>query len=223
MKVYTFFTDSHRPLLDIFIKHFPFSIDHELVVKWLPQDCPSACFGAHGWNETMRRKVEFVQQSFSEVPEGAWFLHSDCDVVLFEGWDAILQANNNAVNYDMLIQNDHMTGMCAGFFFCKNNERTRRLWRLVSDNLSDYANDQVALNYFLNLEKDLKYLPLSCEYFTYGVLQAGHWKGQSFTIPQVDRLRMVHANYTVGIDNKIELLRYVINQRAVRLSTPISS
>ena len=85
MKIYTFFTDSHKSLLDIFLKNFPYNENTELNIKWFPQECKDGSYMSDGWVSTMRRKVEYILQSLNETPEGEWFVHSDCDIVLFDG------------------------------------------------------------------------------------------------------------------------------------------
>lgn len=213
MKVYTFLTNSHKELFNIFIKHFPFKENIELVVKWMPQECASGFFMSQGWNSTMRRKVEYVIQSLNETPEGEWFVHADCDIVLFDGWEKILDEQSKA-DLDMLFQNDYDL-LCAGFFFCKSSPVTKALWNLLRDNLDKFGNDQIGLNYILQRNAEVKVGVLPAEYFTYGSFRKGTWKGEDFTIPNAANLKMVHANYTEGVENKIKLLNKVLEQKHV--------
>lgn len=213
MKFYTFLTDSHKELFNIFIKHFPFKENIELVVKWMPQECVSGSFMRPGWNNTMRRKVEYVIQSLNETPEGEWFVHSDCDIVLFDGWDAILDEQRKA-ELDMIFQNDYDL-LCAGFFFCKSTSKTKELWNALLNNLDKFGNDQIGLNYMLIDTPNIRVGVLPAEYFTYGSLRKGVWKGEDFVIPNVANLKMVHANYTEGVSNKINLLNKILYQKYV--------
>lgn len=209
MKVYTFFTDSHRKLFDIFEKQFPYA-EAELNVKWFPQECKTGSYMAEGWTSTMRKKVEYILQSLKETPENEWFVHSDCDIALFPGWTDILERNKNKV--DMMIQNDHSM-LCAGFFFCKSNVQTKLLWGRVLRDLDQFEHDQIAMNHFIKQMPDLKIGVLPDSYFTYGYFNKENWVGQEFRVPNIDDLKMFHANWTQGVDNKIKLLEEVIRQK----------
>jgi hypothetical protein len=211
MKVYTFFTDSHRKLFDIFEKNFPYK-EAELNVKWFPQECNTGSYMTDGWISTMKRKVEYILQSLEETPEGEWFVHSDCDIVLFDGWTDILDRNKNKA--DMMIQNDH-TMLCAGFFFCKSNSLTKFLWKKVLTDLDKFEHDQIAMNYFIKQMPELKAGVLPDSYFTYGYFRKDKWNGSDFEIPNIKDLKMFHANWTEGTTNKIELINKVIQYKNV--------
>lgn len=214
MKVYTFFTPSHKELLDIFIENFPYSDNTELNIKFIPQECSSGSFMNDGWNLTMKRKVQYVIQSLHETTDGEWFVHADCDIILFEGWDSILEKFKNSV--DMMIQNDHVC-LCAGFFFCKKTEGTVRLWNSVLEKLHLFENDQVAMNYFISQYKDVKIGVLPDTYFTYGFFDET-WDGnKEFTIPDAKNLKIFHANWTKGTENKIKLLKEAKKQKFLDL------
>lgn len=212
MKIYTFFTPSHEKLFNIFLSNFPYNEDVELVVKWFPQECTDGQYMSSGWMSTMRRKVLYIIQSLEETKENEWFVHSDCDILLFNGWDKIL--NNETKDSDMLIQNDH-TSLCAGFFFCKSNSRTKELWKLVYENLDKFEHDQAAMNYYLTRVKDFKAAILPNSYFTYGYHKKGVWNGEEFTVPNIQNLKMFHANWTAGVKNKMELINKVLADKSL--------
>jgi hypothetical protein len=210
MKVYTFYTSSHIELMKLFLENFPLSDDIELVVRKLPQECSSGNFLSEGWNSTMRKKVEYIIYSLNETPENEWFVHSDCDIILFDGWEDILRKYKD--DFDMLNQNDYAT-LCAGFFFCKNNSRTRELWDNVLKTLDQFEHDQWAMNVWMRKIPNLKVGILPDTYFTYGLLGKDNWTGQEFTIPNSKNLKMFHANWTHGVDNKISLIEIAIKQK----------
>jgi hypothetical protein len=211
MKVYTFYTDSHVQLMNIFLENFPYSNGIDLVVRKMPQECSTAVFMTEGWNSTMRRKVQYVIDALRETPENQWFVHADCDIVLFQEWETILHKYGR--EYDMLIQDDYAT-LCAGFFFCKNNELTRTLWSKVLETLDKFDHDQLAMNFWIRQIHKLKVGVLPNSYFTYGLFGKDTWEGTTkFEIPDVKNLKMFHANWTAGIQNKIELLKEAIKQK----------
>jgi hypothetical protein len=212
MKIYTFYTQSHIELLKIFLENFPQNDDIDLVVRKLPQECYEASYLTNGWNLTMKRKVEYIIHSLNETPENEWFVHSDCDIVLFSGWEDILQKYKN--DFDMMNQNDFSV-LCAGFFFCKNNDRTRELWNKVLENLDSFEHDQWAMNAWIKKIPNLKVGILPNTYFTYGLLGRNNWSGEEFTIPNIENLKMFHANWTQGVENKMKLMKEVIKQKYV--------
>ena len=210
MKVYTFFTDSHKNIFNIFEKYFPYEDNIELNIKWFPQECLSGKYMGDGWNSTMKRKVEYVIQALEETKDGEWFVHSDCDILFFKDWDKILKEKKD--NFDIILQNDAVC-LCAGFFFCKSNSNTKKLWNLIYSNLEKFDNDQTALNYFLRNLTDLKIAVLPDTYFTYGLLNAQPWSGENFIIPNIEKIKIFHANWTNGVDNKLLLLNKCLEQK----------
>ena len=196
--------------MKIFMENFPYSENIDLVVRKMPQECKDASYLSKGWNSTMTRKVQYVIEALNETAENEWFVHSDCDIVLFEGWEDILQSCPSDI--DMINQNDHSV-LCAGFFLCKNNVRTRELWNKVLEHMGNFEHDQWAMNEWIRKIPELKVNVLPISYFTYGLLGNGIWNGQEFIIPDAKNLKMFHANWTVGVDNKIKLLREAVLQK----------
>jgi hypothetical protein len=210
MRTYTFYTDSHREIFEIFEKNFPYDANSQLNVKWFPQECQTGSYMTDGWNSTMKRKVEYILEALNETKENNWFVHCDCDILLFKGWTDIL--NKQHSNTDIMIQSD-ATELCAGFFFCKSNNITKTLWTHILENINSFTNDQTALNYYVHNLKGLKTGILPNTYFTYGMLKGLRWDGKDFTIPNIDKLKMFHANWTTGINNKKELLKICLEQK----------
>jgi hypothetical protein len=211
MKVYTFYTESHLRLLNIFLEHFPCSETIDLVVRKMPQECTDAIYMTEGWNLTMRRKVEYVIDAINATPEGEWFVHTDCDVVLFQDWEKILERYRD-LEVDMLIQDD-FNAFGAGFFFAKNTERTRALWVSVLDHLHEHSHDQRAMNYWMGQIPDLKVELLPYSYFTYGLFGKHGWEGEEFIIPDIADLKMFHGNWTVGVESKIKIIQEALRQK----------
>jgi hypothetical protein len=210
MKVYTFYTDSHREIFEIFESNFPYRENVELNTRWFPQECETGSYMGDGWMNTMRRKVQYILDSLEETKEGDWFVHSDCDILLFDGWTDILEKNKN--NLDIIVQSDY-TELCAGFFFCKSNTKTKQLWKNVQKDITNHYNDQTAMNHYIKTANDLKTGVLPNTYFTYGLLGKGRWEGEDFLIPDIKNLKMFHANWAAGIGKKKTLLYNCLKQK----------
>jgi hypothetical protein len=211
MKIYTFYTESHSELYEIFYNQLRLASDSiELVTRKFPQECAEAAYLADGWQLTMHRKVEYILEALEETPEGEWFVHSDCDIALFDGWTDIHSKYEEVL--DMMIQDDYSM-LCAGFFFCKSNGRTKALWTNVLNNLHRFDHDQTAMNAFIKHDPTLKVGTLPPSYFTYGYFGQKVWNGEEFEIPELENLKMFHANWTSGVPNKLKLMKKVIKDK----------
>jgi hypothetical protein len=228
MKLYSFYTPSHRVLLE---KWFLPTIkdDYEILVKEGKQHSPSGAFKEEGWGRTMLDKVEWIIHAVEENL-GDIFVYSDADVQFFRPTKhALLESIRDK---DLSIQQDNPEGvLCAGFFICRSNRKTLRLWKdifkkVASNNLTE---DQSELNKILKGRAPLinvagkarilssrlgfnkyclkwNYLPL--EFYGGGRLTQKLWTpGINLNIP--DKIMLHHANYTIGLENKIAQLKYV--------------
>jgi hypothetical protein len=208
MKVYTFLTESHKPLLNFFINSFPFNDGMKLEIVYFPQECLTAEYEKEGWNKTMYRKVSYILDSLESTAMNDFFIHSDIDIQFFgdlkSDIESIISENNNV---DIFFQNDGNNYLCMGFFVCKKNDKTVNLFKQVLNNLSQYKNDQDAMNNIIK-SVDITYQVLPERYFTTGIVNRFFTGFETeFYIPK--KLIMHHANYTVGVPNKIKLLSII--------------
>src|SRR5207248_8702016 len=93
------------------------------------QECPTGTFMSSGWNTTMFRKVDLIIRAIKENWQKI-FIHADVDIQFFaETKSTIL---SSMLNQDLAIQRDDIVGnACAGFFACRGNEKTLKLWQEV--------------------------------------------------------------------------------------------
>jgi hypothetical protein len=205
MKVYTFFTDSHKIFIDTFVKSFPFESDFDLEIKYFPQECPSAKYRTDGWKKTMKRKIEYILHSLKETPMNEYFIHSDIDIQFFKNIKSDIVSIIETSGKDILFQNDFVA-LCMGFFICKKNTKTINFFNKVLNQLDNFVDDQVAVNTLIK-SSDLNYGVLPENYYTIGP-RFGTWNGNpNIEVPK--NLLMHHANWTEGIENKIKLLELI--------------
>lgn len=233
MNVYTYYTDSHEGLYkDWFMPTLPATLS--CVSKKLPQDCPSGEFNADGFNLTMRKKVGFILDIIDQE-WGNTFLFSDVDVQFFspdlthdlETYEVGDEPNQNV----MVCMDDVLP--CAGFWYARATPTLKSLWMNVYNLTDRVANDQIALWailhsypqwYRVGLFPRMQYLNynhIHLEYYSRirNVNYNSHnvWNGtttdefsilsdNSYSTPLVH-----HANYTVGMSNKIKLMEIVRN------------
>lgn len=207
IKHYTFFTESHRIFLKYFLNTFPFDSDIDLSIRFMPQECQTGEFEDTGWMKTMTRKVEYILTSFNELKDGDIFIHSDCDIVFFKSYkETILQELGDS---DIIFQSDVGTA-CMGFFACQVNDKTRKLFSTLLDILPEHKHDQHAVNFLLKNDNELKVSLLSSNFFNYG-FNGKHYSGEDIVqIPS--NIILLHANFTVGVQNKIKLIQLALKQ-----------
>lgn len=199
-KVYTVYSESHKNLYNnYFLKTLPKDLD--VVSHKIPQNCPSANFYETGWADTCFKKTEIFlracEENFNDI-----FVFSDVDIQFFTNSiveDLLVELQD----YDLACQFD--TGFlpyCSGFFICRSNSRTLDLFNTI--NQKYIREDQTSLNCYINKCK-AKFL--SNKFYTVAQSIGTVWSGQDFNIPT--NIVLHHANWVVGVDNKIVLLDLV--------------
>jgi hypothetical protein len=206
MKIYTTYSQTHK----VFIPWFDTIkiIEPKLtpVYTELEQSCSTGEFNSDGWNKVTRQKLQTLSDiTYSD--SGEFFIFSDVDVQFFKPvWDL---GKRVLENHDIVFQNDYYGDQCTGFFYCKNNERTKQLFKEALKIHHLHRDDQTSIQAALNMVQGLKHALLPKEYFTYG-MYFDHWHGQSdFLVPK--NMVMHHANWVIGVDNKIKLLEATRN------------
>lgn len=204
MKIYTMWTDSHEKLYkDFFLKYLPSEL--ELVSIKEEQECPTGEFNSDGWGKSLERKLDIILKAINEN-QGDYFIYSDCDVQFFGNIknELILELADN----DIACQHDTSGYFCAGFFICRANENTKKLFQSIKDNYDMYINsptgDQEGLNNRIGMVKNKL---LSNRFWTVAMELHNRWTGQDFKIDK--SILMHHANWVVGIDEKYKLLKIV--------------
>jgi len=143
--------------------------------------------------------IEAIRENWGEV-----FVYSDIDVTFFA--PTKLTILRCLTDKDIVCQLDDPVGnLCTGFFGIRANGATLRLWQQVQKAVEREGRDQIAFNRLVRELKDLRagYLPAS--FFGTGTFAGRHFQGkQRFYVP-ADPV-MFHANWTIGVDNKITLL-----------------
>lgn len=222
IKLYTFFTESHRVLLDHYFLPSLKSIndDFDIEVIEFEQDGHESHYMGSGWNTMMLNKVHLILRAIEEN-WGSVFVYADVDIQFFRPFakDVLTLLGDN----DFVVQRNYPDdrGYCAGFFICRANEKTQQLWQKILDDM--HANprydDQTPMS--KNLKEGtipgLLYAPLGLEFFNIGILTDRRWNpGEEFQIPA--NIILHHANWTVGMDNKIKQLEYVKALYKVQIS-----
>ncbi len=197
MNIYTLYSASHETLYrNFFLPSVPDNL--QIVAKTVDQACPSGSFYQDGWSDICRQKVIWFRD-ICKKEMGDTFIYSDVDVQFFG--DILFPLLSELGDYDIACQED-LGQYCSGFFICKASERTLALFECMVDRYN--KEDQYTLNKYIWMV-DAKYL--SGQYYTVGHSIGTVWDGQPFDIP--GDILVHHANWTVGVENKMKLLQIV--------------
>jgi len=211
MKMYIFYTPSH---VEMFEKFFLPSLtaydNYEIISEVYEQQCESGEFMKTGWIETMHHKVDLVIRAIKEN-WGKVFVHADVDIQFFGPTQEIIREAMEGK--DLVIQQDDPWGlMCAGFFACRGNEKTLKLWQIIKQVIDEQINDQQVLNVLVRKRNDQfnivwDYLPRT-QFCGSGSFSGKYWEpGMTLQVPE--NILMHHGNYTYGTENKILQLKHV--------------
>ena len=230
MKVYIFYTESHKVLLDEwFLPSIYDEYNAELDITEFVQKCESARLGSDGWLETMYFKIETILKGIEENinKQNNVFIHSDIDIQFFGNFIKDCDKLFKQSNCDILFQKGGRS-ICLGFFICRANEKTKKFFTdiktyMKQNKKNDEWNAKLLLNishdfiqkhYFkkilLKNNYDIKWNYLPYRKYINGSLVSISSKYEQFKRPPSTTI-MHHATCTLGIENKIKQLRYVRN------------
>jgi len=210
MRIYTFYTETHRPLLDNSMSSLEAIFeDTGVIIEKFQQYSESGAFHSPGWKLTMLDKLRYIQLA---LKAGEPFIHADCDIVYYRPFRRHIEHLLRKSRLDLIFQSDSDGCACMGFFACNPSPKVIRLFDFACHMLEkDYfTNDQHAVNALL---RDPEFSNVS-----YGLL--GHdaysiwrqtggrvWEPNMEVRPIPSSVYMCHLNYTVGVKNKLQLLK----------------
>ena len=233
MKLVTFYSDSHIKLYELFLESFNkfLSKKYTLLPKKIDQVSPTGVYNSKGFDVAMVEKLNWIIENIN-ISDNQPMIFSDCDVQFFG--DLIFDMKDN----DILFQHDYheffdlswypdgnngkgiYPNYCAGFFICKQNVKILNFFidvrKKLLENLNGTLHDQTVLNKMLNDGYDIKHDKLNPnQYWTVGFSTQGVvWDGQPIKTPK--DIIVHHANFTVGIQNKLNLLKLVKQQKLLK-------
>lgn len=199
-------------------------------LKKIEQLSTTGEYNSDGFDLTMIEKLTWIIDNI-DINDNEPMIFSDCDVQFFS--DLTFDLSNN----DILFQHDYhpyfnyawfspknnkfgeYPNYCAGFFICKQNYNVKNFFQKVKndliENLNGVLHDQTMMNKIINDGyEDIKHDKLDSNlYWTVGFATNGEiWDGQeNIIIPK--NIIMHHANFTIGINNKIKLMDLVKNKK----------
>lgn len=209
IKMILIYTPSHYVLRDQWFLP-TLQDDFELEHHDLSQVCKSASFMEAGWLDLMHQRLDILIKAISENM-GDIIVYSDVDIQFFRPFKDLIYPMME--NKDILVQRNRPIGsVCAGFYFCRCNEKTLKLHHNIKQYMLTHpgSNDQDGMDYLLRINNvdDISWALLPDEFYNPGMRTGKRWSpGDQLTIPNTIILH--HACWTVGIENKIKQFEYI--------------
>lgn len=207
MKLYTYYTDSHKYLYDNFLKKtVDIHQEYQLIAGIGIQHCVGGGFLTENFGKTCFEKVKFIIDS-NEWESNDVIMFCDADTIFLNKTKEVFL--NELGEFDMIFQNDSYT--CnTGIYICRKNNRVRELLEHIFLIKDGFHNEQVALNHIIGSH------PVKYKLFDYKVWNVKYqgldpWDGNA-NINFPHDILMFHANYMVGIDKKINSLNLAFNK-----------
>lgn len=229
MKFFCYCTESYQVLVDQWL--VPSFQDFGGITVWESERVgPPVNYKEAGWYHIVAEKAECILRAIREN-RGELIVFLDPDMQFFAPLEIILRGLMG--QFDLLVARDSPQGvMCSGFMVMRASIKTERLWTNIRDDIGKgRRDDQDCLNRLLRgriIPGSLSsrgfnrylirwgYLPPA--FFSGGMLTGRLWSpGETLEVPEV--IVMHHANYTVGLNQKIAQLEYVrrlVDQRSRR-------
>eukprot|EP00802_Teleaulax_amphioxeia_P005177 Tamp_05181.p1 GENE.Tamp_05181~~Tamp_05181.p1 ORF type:complete len:661 (+),score=38.00 Tamp_05181:313-2295(+) len=184
------------------------------VTRWTDSSGPGTelKYGSHKYFELMSSRLRLVQD----------ILLRGVNVALIEADQVLLKDPFRIVNFlesqkmhdfiaydDSKDQNTRLP--CFGFLFIRSNSASQEVWnKLIKKMEAKPQNEQILMQQLMQHDNTVSFRFLPSMQFRNGVLFGGN--GGVFKRPahreNSSNLAMVHANWVIGIENKILMLRY---------------
>ena len=248
MKIYCYYTRAYQILIDEWFLPSA-KKEYEVILKQ-GSDSKPVDFKKNGYISIIREKVDFIIEAIRDSlndtfifpdPDVQFIGKTKKDIAFFiKGKDLVFQKDSPPEGE-----------ICAGFFVCKSSNKTLKFWQDVRSAIEGVTNDDdqdCVINFLYGslykkvygyLKKPrlsrllvakfskcglnpwrIKWGYLPVRFFGGGTLTGKLWSpGMDLPIPR--GIVLHHANYTVGLENKIAQLRYVKERLSARATTNV--
>ena len=170
-------------------------------------------FQSVGFFNSCLCKIQKIIEYLKALDDNDCLIYLDSDICVKGDIVSIMKLELE--DYDAAFQQDSPNALCGGMFICRKNSKTLQLFQNILDALiadpEYYQNkecDQTALNEQL-IANVINYKALSERFTTYGNIAEGIWDPNCAEFELPHNLVAFHANFTIGIANKILLLNTV--------------
>lgn len=215
LRLVSYYTDTHKAMCERFVMQRAWGFDDRRFVQY-GQTCPTGDFKSDGWNACMLDKL----RTLMGLPtDGITTLYVDADVALMPGLAAWCESASHELEHDSVAFSDDRVQWCAGIMLFKCTPAVQRFWELIAD-LSqawDYPDQEVIHLLRAQCDERRGRLPITpsvlpkelfCNWSTVNLHMPRPWNREPFAVPKT--CLAWHANWTVGIANKMAMLDRVV-------------
>jgi MoaA/NifB/PqqE/SkfB family radical SAM enzyme len=201
VKLVAVYTPSHERLLDEWFRP-SMQDDYELLLHRLDAGSGGG-YRTPDWTAAVLQKsrciIDAIRNNLGEI-----IVYSDVDVQFFAPTREHIR--NAMYDRDIACQLDAPNGqLCTGFFAVRANDATLALWQEVERCVAREGRDQSAFNRIVRARDDIRIGCLPLEFFGAGTFYRRKWRPGDRLYVHPRRV-MFHANWTVGIENKLKLM-----------------
>lgn len=242
VRMYTCFTESHKEMYDrYFLPSVPESF--ELSTFQFEQECTTGEYHSDGWVKAVSRKVDVIRDAIDTVrnEDGPdYFLFSDCDIRFFTDFKDDLDHHMKTHDFIAMDDDIYCTGFMgiraddrAAFMWewASENIEKYQCDQPTGNAFIKKHEQAMKLDSFIpawlqtpKLRRHTEQGPMRfgkfprMKYFNHMHLgtEEAVWDGESPIVisdNQFDQMLMMHANYTMGIENKVKLLEQIGQQK----------
>jgi lipopolysaccharide biosynthesis glycosyltransferase len=223
-KIITVSTPAHAFIANELAREILEHTNHKLLIYDLGLECEGS-FGTREFFKSCFNKIKFIIHALHNLADNSYLIYLDTDICVFK--NVAEEMRKELGEYDICFQRDGKSSHCAGMFICRKNDSTTQFFEnvlvaLCSDEeyYTSQASDQTAINEMLP-HSNLRYSMLSSRFTTYGNIAQELWTPSSPKFKLDADVVAFHANFTIGLQNKAELLNRVRNPDAY--NTPAST
>lgn len=218
-KFLTFYSLSHKELYNTLMRSFGkiYSNNVEIITKEIQQYSESGEYESSGFDVAMLNKIQFIIENINLSDKRPCFF-ADADIIFFKEID--FSPLNNDI--DIAFQDDRYS-YCAGQFMFKQNKKVLEFFKIVKDlllreisNENNKIHDQTIINRLIkyNTKKTTDLINHSSldinKYYTIASLTNGTVWDKTLILDyakiNINELISFHANWTIGIENKKQII-----------------
>lgn len=213
LRLVTYYTPTHKEMCERYVLSRAWKFSDVYATEY-GQRCPTGAFKQDGWNASMLDKLDCLMR----LPmDGQPTVYVDADVALMPGFHEWAERQFADMDFHGVAMSDDVVQWCAGVMLFRSTSRVHAWWRLVAD-LSPVWDlpDQDVIDQLRRqreqrngrLPVDITVMPGDrvCNWATLG--NRSVWAGEAFDVPTT--CVAWHANWVVGVDAKLEMLRRVV-------------
>lgn len=220
LRLVTYYTPSHADMCRRYVLSRAQGFGERQATQY-DQTCPTGAFKSPGWNDCMLDKLDCLMQ----LPQNAEpTVYVDADVALMPGFYEWCEETLASMPNDAVAFADDIIQWCAGVMLFRSTPTVHRFWQLLSDlsPIWQLPDQEVLHQLRMHSEQTGGRLPIVPQVLDRSVVcnwatisrnkftTPEPWNGQPFEVPST--CLAWHANFTVGIANKLEMLERVVTQ-----------